>query len=264
VSDETISFDRAAEFYDATRDVGDEATAETIDYLAASLEGRGRVLEIGVGTGILALPLVTRGHDVVGIDVSTAMLAKLRRKAGAERLRLLEADARSLPFPDGAFAAAYLRHVLHLIPGWTAATGELCRVVEPGGPIMVDAGRASSPEWREFWAAIAPALGPEAEPPGLDLTRDGEEALNEGLRAAGAQADGMTSFWYPGRDTWADVIEEMERRSPSWTWRVPDEAMERAVELGRRFVLDRHGSLDPLVSERFEVRWYRYLNGRSN
>jgi SAM-dependent methyltransferase len=261
VPDETISFDRAAEFYDATRDVGDEATTEAVEHVAAALEGRGRVLEIGVGTGILALPVAARGHDVVGIDVSTAMLAKLRGKAGAERLRLLEADARWLPFPGDTFGGSYLRHVLHLIPDWAAAAAELCRVVEPGGPILVDAGHTGSLEWREFWAVIAPVLGPAAEPPGLDLTRDGEGALDGGFRAAGATPDGMTRFWYPGRDTWSDVLEEMEARSPSFTWRVSDEALRRAVELGREWVLERHGSLDLLVSDRFEVRWYRYLAG---
>ena len=162
---ETISFDRAAEFYDATRDVGNDATTDTIEHLATSLAGRGRLLEIGVGTGLLAVPLAARGLAVDGIDVSTEMLAKLQQKASPDgHVHVVEADARRLPFRDGTFGGAYLRHVFHLIPNWELAVSELCRVVGEG-VILVDAGRQSG-AFAELWRSMSPALGPEAEPPG--------------------------------------------------------------------------------------------------
>jgi SAM-dependent methyltransferase len=94
--DETINFDRAAEFYDATRDVGDAVTDASIDLLATSFAGRGRVLEVGVGTGFLAVPRAAGGLDLVGVDVSTAMVAKLRRKEAGASVRVALADARRL------------------------------------------------------------------------------------------------------------------------------------------------------------------------
>src|SRR6476619_6977232 len=101
---ETVRLHRAAEFYDTTRDAGDAATTDTIEHLATWLSGRGRLLEIGVGTGLLALPLAARGLNVDGVDVSTAMLPKLRQKAsGAGDVRVVEADARRLPFRDGTY-----------------------------------------------------------------------------------------------------------------------------------------------------------------
>ena len=260
---ETINFNQAADFYDSTRDFGDRRAADTLDHVSTELRGLGPVLEVGVGTGLLALPLASRGLDVVGVDVSTAMLAKLRQKsaAGEGRVRLAEADARRLPFPDGAFGSAYLRHVLHLIPDWPVAAAELCRVVGPGGTILVDAGR-DTPEWQEFrTAVIAPMLGPEGYVVGLELGRDGADVLNDGFRSAGAEPDGVTVFSYPNDETWSRVLDEIEARSPSWSWRASDDAIQRMVEAARVWIVERFGDLDALVSESFEVDWYRFRLG---
>jgi SAM-dependent methyltransferase len=254
---ETIGFDRAAEFYDATRDVGEMAIADTIEHLATSLADRGRVLEIGVGTGVLALPLAARGLDIAGIDVSTEMLAKLRQKAAAgEQVYVLEADARRLPFRDGAFGGAYLRHVLHLIPNWELAVAELCRVVGDG-VILVDAGRRTA-AFAEMWRSMSPELGPEAEPPGLVVIRDGEEALVGTFAASGATLEGETVFSYPETETIDDVLEQIGRRTPSFTWHVSDEGLAAAVEIARSWALERYGRLDVPLQERFEVRWHRF------
>lgn len=260
---ETVNFDRAAEFYDDTRDFADERASDTLEYLSGELAGRGQVLEIGAGTGALAIPIAARGIDVVGIDVSTAMLAKLREKAAGHtgHVRVLEADARRIPFPDGAFGAAYLRHVLHLIPDWPVAAAELCRVVAPGGTVHVDAGRDTS-EWQEFrTAVIAPMLGPEGYVVGLEVGRDGTDVLNDAFRAAGAEPDGVTVFSYPNDETWSRVLDEIEARSPSWSWRASDDAIQRMVDAARAWISERFGSLDELVSESFEVDWYRFRLG---
>jgi SAM-dependent methyltransferase len=257
---ETISFDRAAEFYDATRDVGNDATADTIEHLTTSLAGQGRLLEIGVGTGILAVPLSAHGLAVDGVDVSTEMLAKLRRKAPpGGHVRVVEADARQLPFREGTFGGAYLRHVFHLIPNWELAVSELCRVVGEG-VILVDAGRQSG-AFAELWRSMSPALGPEAEPPGLVVARDGEQALDDAFAASGATPDGTTLFSYPETETIDDILDQMKRRSPSFTWTVSDEALDAAIEIARSWALERHGRLDVPLEERFEVRWHRYKLG---
>src|SRR5262245_32754657 len=114
---ESVRFDRAAEFYDTTRAISDEAMALTIELLASELEGRGRALEVGVGTGLLALPLHAAGVPLAGLDLTPAMMARLVEKAGgASPFPLIQADATRMPFADGTFAGAYLRWVLHLIP----------------------------------------------------------------------------------------------------------------------------------------------------
>jgi ubiquinone/menaquinone biosynthesis C-methylase UbiE len=113
----SVRFDRAVEYYDRTRRISEEASHRQTEVLAAELAGRGRCLEIGVGTGLVAIPLAAAGAPLVGLDLSAPMLAKLVQNAGGSRpFPLVVGDATSLPFRGGSFGAALVRHVLHLIP----------------------------------------------------------------------------------------------------------------------------------------------------
>lgn len=93
--------DRFADVYDDWYgDVTDVAACT--DRLAALVDevGSGPVLELGVGSGRLALPLAERGVDVHGIDASGAMLDRLRAKAGSDALTLTEGDMAALCLPN--------------------------------------------------------------------------------------------------------------------------------------------------------------------
>jgi SAM-dependent methyltransferase len=256
----SVNFDRAAAFYDATRDLGDEATTWALGVVRDAVAGRGRVLEIGVGTGIVALPLVEAGVDLVGIDLSAAMMSKLIEKAdGHAPLPLLRADATRMPFRDGSFGAAYARHVLHLIPDWHVAVTELCRVVGEG-VVLIEVGGGGG-AWIELWQEIRSAVGPEADHVGLDLPRDGEMALDEAFVAAGATIGAVHEFSYPEDHTVGSMLEEVARRSPSWTWRVSDDQIERTIEVATRWTMDRYGTLDVSLEDETTVRWRTYEVG---
>jgi len=252
----SVNFDRAAEFYDATRDAGDEIVEWTVDLLARELAGRGRVLEVGVGTGAIALPLARRGVDLIGIDVSTAMMAKLLQKAGGRSpLPLVQGDATRIPVRDGSVGAAYARHVFHLIVEWRTVVAELCRVVGDG-VVLIDVGGGASDAWLELWHAMQ--LGPEAEPVGLDVVGQGVEVLDEAFATAGAALRNVEERTRAQADTVAGWIDEIERRSPSWTWRVGDADIERAVEAATAWTLERYGTLDVQLVPESSVRWRIY------
>lgn len=90
-----------ASYGDGFADVYDDWYAEPTDTAAcverlAALAAGAPVLELGVGTGRLALPLATRGLDVTGVDASTAMLDRLRAKPGADRVHLVLGDMAEL------------------------------------------------------------------------------------------------------------------------------------------------------------------------
>jgi SAM-dependent methyltransferase len=73
--------------------------------------GGGPVLELGVGSGRLALSLADRGHEVHGIDASPAMVRKLRSKDGAERVRVVEGDMAELALPrPPSFALVFVAY----------------------------------------------------------------------------------------------------------------------------------------------------------
>lgn len=79
--------ERVAEIYDATTE-GHLDVAATVDLLAG-LAGDGRALELAIGTGRVALPLAARGVPIDGIDVSSAMVARLRAKPGGDAIRVI-------------------------------------------------------------------------------------------------------------------------------------------------------------------------------
>ena len=102
---------RPASYGDAFADVYDEWYQDVSDVAATveciwRLAGGGRVLELGIGTGRLALPLAERGLDVSGVDASTAMVDALRRKPGGAAIEVVIADM-SDELPQGPFAVVF-------------------------------------------------------------------------------------------------------------------------------------------------------------
>ena len=104
-------------------------------------------LDIGCGTGFLALQLARLGHRVVGIDAAQEMLALARAKATRDGLfysaTFDQADAERLPFEAGVFDLVVERHVLWTLPQPTAALVEWRRVMRPGGRLVLIEG-----DWR--------------------------------------------------------------------------------------------------------------------
>ena len=102
--------------------------------------GRGRVLEVGVGTGV-ALPLYAPHLKVVGIDLSPDMLALARRRverAGLANIEaILEMDAAALAFPDASFDTVVAMHVVTVTPDPERVMAELERVCRPSGEVIL-------------------------------------------------------------------------------------------------------------------------------
>ncbi len=100
----------------------------------------GRVLEVGVGTG-LSLADYGRGTRIVGIDISEPMLEKARKRVAAQGLARVEAlevmDAEHLTVPDASFDVVVAQYVVTAIPNPEKALDEFVRVVRPGGEIIL-------------------------------------------------------------------------------------------------------------------------------
>src|SRR5512142_961246 len=100
--------ERAAARYDESSAelFAPEAVEPVVDFLA-ELAGGGAALELGIGTGRIALPLAARGVRVHGIDLSEAMVARLRAKPGGEAIGVTIGDF-AMTRVEGAFSLAYL------------------------------------------------------------------------------------------------------------------------------------------------------------
>ena len=99
--------DVAARYDDPDDEMSQAAVVgPVVDFLAA-LAGDGAALELGIGTGRIALPLAGRGVRVQGIDLSEAMVARLQAKPGAEEIAVAIGDFATTRV-EGSFSVAYL------------------------------------------------------------------------------------------------------------------------------------------------------------
>jgi phosphatidylethanolamine/phosphatidyl-N-methylethanolamine N-methyltransferase len=100
----------------------------------------GRILEVGVGTGI-SLPDYSRATRLVGVDLSEPMLRKAQKRVSELRLRNVEGlalmDAERLGFPDDSFDVVVAQHVVTTVPHPEATLDEFARVLKPGGEIVL-------------------------------------------------------------------------------------------------------------------------------
>ena len=249
----SVPFDRAVEYYDRTRALPQEAHDQVIGIVAAELQGRGRVLEIGVGTGRVGLDLVRSGVPLVGLDLSLPMLRRLRENAGGSvALPVVQGDATALPFSDGAFGAAVASHVLHLVPAYGLALAELARVVRPGSPVLVS--RGSPPRPLGDLVAVAWDVIGRAVMPGATTIEEVDAAAD----ALGLPVRTLEPVVARGRRRPRDVIGMAERRQWGWTWELDDEQVRAMVEAMTREAVARWGSVDEVVDDEQVVDWHVY------
>ena len=122
----------------------EEAKRVWINLLRETLDGENlRILDVGTGTGFLAILLSELGHKVTGIDIAEGMLEIAKKKADAQNLKIdfMPGDAENLMFEDNEFDCVFSRHLLWTLPNPEKAIGEWVRVTKPEGKIVVIDGK---------------------------------------------------------------------------------------------------------------------------
>ena len=133
----------AATYDESSADEFAPAVVEPVVDVLAELAGAGRVLELGIGTGRIALPLARRGVPVHGIDMSRAMVARLRAKPGGDAIGVTIGDFASTAV-EGHFSVAYL--VFNTIMNLTTQDAQVACFrnvaahLEPGGCFVIEVG----------------------------------------------------------------------------------------------------------------------------
>jgi SAM-dependent methyltransferase len=133
----------AARYDESSADMFEPAVVDpAVDFLA-DLAGQGAALELGIGTGRIAVPLARRGIRVHGIDLSEAMVARLRAKPGAEQIAVTIGDFATTRV-EGRFSLAYL--VFNTIGNLTtqdeqvACFQNVAAHLQPGGRFVIETG----------------------------------------------------------------------------------------------------------------------------
>jgi SAM-dependent methyltransferase len=253
-----VSFDRAAEYYDQTRGLPAATLEGVVEVLGDELEGRGRCLEIGVGTGRIALPLSGAGVPMAGVDVSAQMVARLLEKSGGHPpFPIALADATRLPFRDGTFGAALSVHVLHLIPQWAEAIDELIRVVRPGGVVLVDLGGPDDPVVNSIEDRFGQSAGLDARRR-AGLTHDAAAELDARFVSAGCAVRFLPPVPLAWEATVAEFIDRLGDGIYSWTWGVDEATRLRAADDVRAWASSEYGPLDSPRTGEAEIRYRAY------
>lgn len=252
----SVAFDRAADYYDATRGGTPEGERAMVDLLVSELGDRGLALELGVGTGLVALPLHAAGIELVGLDLSRPMMDRLMEKAGGgSPFLLVQGDTTRMPFGDGVFGAAYLRWVLHLIPDWERALAEAVRVLRRGAVFVVSIGAFTGPR-AEIQARFGELANVSIATAGLMWGR--YDQLDEAMVALGAMPRELAPITERENESLAQFIDGIARNLYSWTWKVEDPELLAGVAAEVRvWAEERFGPLDGPHGT-FDIIWRAY------
>jgi SAM-dependent methyltransferase len=231
--------------------------AQVVLRLLQELRGRGRCLEIGVGTGRIALPLHRAGIPMVGVDLSRPMMNVLVQKAGGRPgFPLIQADATRLPIRDAGVGSALASHVFHLIPDWRGALAELLRVVRPAGVLLISSGTRQQGSMRqELREHVERLTGSETRDPGAN---HGSGEVEAALLAAGAGERRLPPVRVTRTTTVGALIDEIEAGQSSWTWSIPRSRLQEAAEKAREWAARRFGPLDAPHSIEAQVEWQAF------
>jgi ubiquinone/menaquinone biosynthesis C-methylase UbiE len=223
--------------------------------LLAEMPSEGPCLEIGVGTGRIALPLAREGLSIVGVDISREMVKRLVEKAGDSMALIAVADATRLPFGADTFSSAIAAHVLHLIPNWTVAVGELLRVVRPGGIVLASRGGGQRTGWgRQVMRRFFVEAGDPIWPPGADRL----EEVDKHMRSLGLAMRALPVLATEGEMSIDAVITQLEAGYFSACWSLDDAMRKKAAAATREWASAELGDLEKARPTRSPTVWHAY------
>lgn len=248
------NFDRVADIYDLTRELPAFVPNRIVERVVAATRATAetRFLEIGVGTGRIAVPFLQRGYQYTGVDISERMMDRLREKARAGNLdvTLVNADVTQLPFADAAFDVVMGVHILHLVPEWQRAIREARRVLAPEGFLLLgyESGTTDDPgnEIRRQWQTFVGEAGVTVS------TRGGAwPSIETELSASGAYTSVYRLAHWEEELQPITLLNEARNQVFSHSWEVPDDVLEMVHERMAKWATDRYGSLETVLhSER--------------
>lgn len=253
----SISFDPVAHAYDHTRGYPpgvERQIALALEEVAHASELTS-FIEVGVGTGRIALPVASLGHAYTGVDISEKMLTQLESKLLAQgwdeytqswgsradeaasspypvrrfarvdptaSLRLVTSDITALPFANASFDVAIAVHVFHLVDGWQQAVREALRVLRPGGLLLHcwdEHDDSSLNSVVRAWIKIVEELGGSSYRVGAESPK----MVSTWLREQGLPVEELSLVRFETTSTPRHAVERITSRLWSRTWLVPDD-----------------------------------------
>jgi SAM-dependent methyltransferase len=216
-----------------------------------------RMLDIGAGTGRVAIPFAAMGCGVTALDAAPAMLATLTAKAESLPLHLVVADASRLPFPPAQFDVIVIARMLYLLPGWREVLADTTRVLRPGGRLLHEWGNGRADE---TWVRIREKARSLFEGAGLrDPFHPGARTVDEVdafLRARGMRTIAVVQMDNDVQMTLADFLKRIVNGECSYIWNVPADIQRRCLPELERWAAEQFDLAQPALSR--DLQWTVY------
>lgn len=259
-----INYDRAVGFYDATRGYRDGVVeryrAALFDFTGA--DASARILELGIGSGLIAQAFYPLAPQYVGIDYSLGMMRLISNKLdGGLRSQLARADARHLPFSADCFDLVHAVRVFHHLQDWRECIDEARRLLRRGGALVIveniPPDGAGRPPWaivQDKWDEILGGLGVEDDGAdhGIWLTDD---AMRHYIESTGGRAEPADLLRYLEKPVSPRVM--VERRAAgmfSSDWRLPEAIHQEASRALRDWLENDCAAPDELIEREMLFR----------
>lgn len=261
IQGKSVSFDRAAEFYDQTRGFapGHDLPAVSLFTRDGQLQPDHRALEIGAGTGRILAPLMHHFlGQMHGIDISSEMLGRVGHKVNNPRLHLVLGDALHLPYPDGYFDALIGVHIFHLVGDYRRALKEVARVLKPSGVLIHGWGqRMFDSRLMGVWQH---AIGEENRPDNWYGHEDNVPFL---LEEGWQPLPTLHTYTYHEDKAPKAFLDSLIHRHWSQTWTMTDEHLQKGIDAVRAYIEANytHPEVPQPFQQTFRVRAYHPPQG---
>jgi SAM-dependent methyltransferase len=257
---ERVDFSANASIYDHRHGAAISDDGLRRLWTAARLRVGATVLDVGAGTGRVAIPLARWAHRVVAVEPARGMLMQLRAKAGDSNDKVLAvlAEGSHLPFPSGHFDAVVIARLLYLAPDWRAIVAEAHRVLAVGGRLLHEWGNGRiDEEWvqiREETRSLFEHAGvPAPFHPGVRS----EAEVDDELAALSLARDGEVDLGPGPTITLREFLRRLAEGELSYIWNVPEPVRTECLPRVQRWAEQRF-DLERTIPMPRELRWAIY------
>lgn len=255
---ERVDFSQNAAVFD--RRHGAALADDEVDRLwkAAGLHPGSAILDIGAGTGRVAIPLGIRGCAVVALEPARGMVDQLRAKANGSKMSVVLGEGGQLPFQAGAFDAVVIARLLYLAKDWRQILREAHRVLVAGGAVIHEWGNG---QVEEEWVQIREEARRLLEQAGVS------EPFHPGVRSEIEVDADLTKLGFvrasdlvagPGPTiTLREFLRRLAEGEFSYTWTVPKNVLVECLPKLQAWS-EATFDLDRSIAMPREIRWAIY------